>query len=201
VNTTLRRIQALRAVISTDLQSEKRKITFGELFVMLEPLEFALSGVIFSAPFLQPVPLPGLSTPLGLILAFMGVLTVLGHGHSAMPKRLRMKTLESETVLKILGYTESMILTLSRLPHLNMGRMGKVLVHPRALGAHIIFMSLLLALPLPIPFSNSVPAWGIVFACLAMIEANGWLILISYATLTFNLLFFAGLLRMALHYV
>lgn len=201
MNPTLTRIQALRLVLSKESTEQKSHHTLGELFVLLEPLELALSGILFSAPFLQPVPVPGLSTPVGLTLAVLAVLTMSGRGHRALPRRLREHRLSAETVSKIITYTEKFLQTIQRLPHWNLGRAGRVLAHPRALGAHIVFMAILLSLPLPIPFSNTVPAWGIVFTCLAMIDANGFFILISYLLLIGNLLFFGSLIGLVWKFV
>jgi hypothetical protein len=38
----------------------------------------------------------------------------------------------------------------------------------------------LLALPLPIPFSNTFPAWAIFFHTLGQLEEDGALIIVSY---------------------
>ncbi|MEN9810105.1 MAG: hypothetical protein RLZZ488_1672 [Pseudomonadota bacterium] len=197
VNPTLERIHALRAALAGDSEERKTHHTIGELMALLQPLELALGGIVFSVPFLQPVPLPGLSTPIGLAMATLAVLRMTGRSHVALPRRLRERRIDSETMDKILGYAEKMLTTLGKIPHWEWGRLGRLLAQPRALSAHIAFMALLLSLPLPIPFSNSVPAWGIIFACLAMIEANGIYILASYVTLIGNLIFFGGLFGMA----
>ncbi|MFZ9520599.1 MAG: exopolysaccharide biosynthesis protein [Silvanigrellaceae bacterium] len=201
MNLTLQRIRAIRAAVTKESDTAREHHTVGELFVLLEPMEFAFSGVLFCVPFLQPVPLPGLSTPLGLAMAFFGVLTIAGKGHKALPHRVRMREIKVETFQKILGYAETMLERLARIPHLNLGIVGRVLSHPRALASHVVFLSLLLALPLPIPFSNSVPAWGVLFSCLAMIEANGIFILLAYLSLIGNLAFFAGLVGLAIQSV
>lgn len=198
MNPTLERIKLLRTMLLTESAEEKTHHTIGELFVLLQPVELGLGGILFSVPFLQPVPLPGLSTPFGLLLAALGFLQISGRGYKALPNRLLNRRLEAETVFKILGYTEKTLIALSKIPYWDWGRTGRILAHPRALGSHIIFMALLLSLPLPIPFSNSVPAWGIVFASLAIIESNGIFILLSYLTLIGNVVFFGGLIMLAL---
>ncbi|NBW82053.1 hypothetical protein EBR21_09910 [bacterium] len=193
MNLTLQRIRAIRAAITQETEAAKEHHNVGELFVLLEPMEFAFSGILFCVPFLQPVPVPGLSTPLGLAMAGFGLLTLLGKGHNALPRRIRQREIKTETFQKILGYAETLLEKLSRFPHLNLGIAGRFLAHPRALASHIVFLSLLLALPLPIPFSNTVPAWGVLFSCLAMIEANGIFILLAYLCLVGNLVFFGAL--------
>ena len=193
MNATLQRIKALQGMLSKELQEEKSHHTLGELLLLLEPIEFALAGILFSTPFLQPVPLLGLSTPFGGVLVIFGLLQVFGLGQAALPKRLREHPIETETIRKILFYCEKLLHSLQKIPHWELGRSARFLAHPRALGWHVIFMAAVLALPLPIPFSNSIPAWGIVFSCLAMIESNGLFVALSYVFLVANVFFFGTL--------
>jgi hypothetical protein len=193
MNATLERIRALRVMITKESPQEKEHHTFGELFVFLEPIEFALAGLLLSTPFLQPVPLLGLSTPFGGLLALLGLFQILGRGPAALPKRIRDRKIHAETINKILFYCEKLLLSL--------GGRGRILAHPRIVGWHVFFMGVLLALPLPIPFSNSIPAWGIVFSCLSVIESNGLFILLSYAFLIANVFFFGALVYVALQIV
>lgn len=44
----------------------------------------------------------------------------------------------------------------------------------------LILNSILLALPLPIPFSNALPAWMIFFQALGHLEEDGFFIVLSY---------------------
>jgi hypothetical protein len=194
---TLERIRILRATLAAESAEQKSHHTIAEVFVLLQPVELGLGGIVFSVPFLQPVPLPGLSTPFGILLATLGFIHVSGQGFRALPKRLLERRLEAATVSKILEYTEKTLMGLAKIPYWNWGRAGRYLAHPRALGSHIIFMAVLLSLPLPIPFSNAVPAWGIVFASLALIESNGIFIVLSYLTLLGNVVFFGGVVLLA----
>jgi hypothetical protein len=201
MNASLQRIRALQALLSKESEKEKSHHTLGELLVFLEPIEFALAGLLFSTPFLQPVPLLGLSTPFGGVLAALGLLQVLGLGQAALPKRIRNRPIETATIKKILMYCEKILLSLEKIPHWNLGSRERILAHPRVLGWHIVFMALMLALPLPIPFSNSIPAWGIVFSCLAMIENNGFFVVFSYAFLVANVFFFGALVYLGIRIV
>jgi hypothetical protein len=46
----------------------------------------------------------------------------------------------------------------------------------------IIIAGLALMLPLPIPFSNSIPAWAIVFLAIGMMEKDGLFVLLGHLT-------------------
>ncbi|NBX18828.1 MAG: hypothetical protein EBR09_15860 [Proteobacteria bacterium] len=197
MNPALERIRILRSALASETAEQKSHHTVGEVFVLLQPVELGLGGIVFSIPFLQPVPLPGLSTPFGILLGALGFFHLSGQGYRALPKRLLERRIEAATVLKILEYSEKTLSGLAKIPFWNWGRAGRLLSHPRALGSHIVFMAILLSLPLPVPFSNALPAWGIVFASLSIIEANGIFILLSYLTLIGNLVFFGGLVLLA----
>lgn len=193
MSTTLERMRAIRSMLVESENANKSHHTVEELFVYLEPAEFALAGLLLSTPFLQPVPLPGLSTPLGLFLAFMGLMQIIGRGHLYLPAPVRQRKIELETIQKVLLFSEKLILPLSRLPKCGIPSQLSILRHPRILGFHVAFMAVLLALPLPIPFSNTIPAWGIVFCCLTLIERNGYFLALSYLILALNLFFFGAI--------
>ncbi|MEY2988368.1 MAG: hypothetical protein RJB13_1889 [Pseudomonadota bacterium] len=193
MNTTLGRIRAIRNMLNDTENQEKTSHTIEELFVYLEPTEFALAGLLLSTPFLQPVPLPGLSTPLGLLLAFLGFLQIVGKGHLYLPIRVRQRKVERETIQKILAFAERLVAPLSKIPHCKIPDQVRILCNPRVLGVYVLFMAFLLALPLPIPFSNTIPAWGIVFCSLTLIESNGYFLALIYLILVLNLFFFGTL--------
>ena len=102
MNATLQKIRALRALLEKEGKDGFACSTVTELLVILEPIEFALAGLVLATPFLQPVPLPGLSTPLGLLLAVIGLLQILGLSHASLPKKIRDRKIEHATVVKIL---------------------------------------------------------------------------------------------------
>lgn len=198
MNTTLERLQAVRRMLSEPANSGKSHHTLEELFVFLQPIEFALACLLFSIPFLQPIPLPGLSTPLGLLLALVGILQIQGRGYLYLPRNVRMRRIEVETIQKILLFSEKLLVPLSRLPKTRIPARLRYLNHPRVLGVHVVLMASLLALPLPIPFSNTVPAWGIVLCSLSMIERSLYFLVFAYLLLLMNLFFFGGIVYLIL---
>ena len=50
------------------------------------------------------------------------------------------------------------------------------------IGVGIIIAGLALMLPLPIPFSNNIPAWAIVFLAIGMMEKDGLFVLLGHLT-------------------
>jgi hypothetical protein len=52
----------------------------------------------------------------------------------------------------------------------------------RLIGLGIVIASLGLMLPLPIPFSNNIPAWAVVLLAIGMMEKDGLLVLLGHLT-------------------
>jgi hypothetical protein len=50
------------------------------------------------------------------------------------------------------------------------------------IGLGIVIASLGLMLPLPIPFSNSIPAWAVVLLAIGMMEKDGLCVLLGHLT-------------------
>ncbi len=144
-------------------------------------------------PFLQPIPLLGLSTPFGIIIAMVAIFAYLKKP-PRIPKQWGQKNLPSNTVLKIAEGSERIFEKLSFFLH---PRLKQLFRNPfRFINmAVIVINAILLALPLPVPFSNTVPAWAILFVTLANPEKDGLFIILSYVQSVLCLLYFALLVE------
>lgn len=147
-------------------------------------------------PFLQPIPLLGLSVIFGLIISFVAWLAYFKRP-PYISKRWAAKKLSAKTVSRIAEGVERVLEKI------------KLFVHPRlkflfqgpfrVVNTVLIFVSaILLALPLPVPFSNALPAWVILLQSLAHLEDDGLLILISYIQSLLCAIFFILLAKGAL---
>ncbi len=175
------------------LQQEAKDgpLSISEILRILSGKGRSLVLILLSIPFCQPIQLPGLSTPFGLAVAFIGLRIVFGK-HIWLPKKLLAKTVPSATFEKI---TDRILVLVRRI---------KSWIHPRLIwmchspfmekvnGLIIFILGIVLALPLPIPFSNLTAAWSIFLIALGMLEDDGVLVLIGYLlsllTITFFLL-------------
>lgn len=129
-------------------------------------------------PFLQPIPLPGLSTPFGILIMLVAILAYL-RKPPWIPKKWSQKKLSAQTILKIAEGSEKVFEKLTKILH---PRMKFLFQDPfRLLNTVLLVINaLLLSLPLPIPFSNAFPAWSIAFMLLAYLEEDGIFVLLSY---------------------
>jgi hypothetical protein len=142
-------------------------------------------------PFLQPIPMLGLSTPIGILIGLVAYFAYLKRP-PVIPKRWENKTLPASTVLKIAESSEFVFAKVSFMirPRWKFFFSGSY----RKINALLIILNAaLLSLPLPIPFSNAVPAWMVLFQALGHLKEDGFFILLSYVQTILCLVFF-GLL-------
>lgn len=173
-------------------QAQSHALSFKEVLEILAGKGQAILLIIFSIPFCQPLSIPGASSLFGIILSFIGLRIAFGH-HIWLPASLLEKKI-SLTLLKriaslAIGITHALrfiistrIVWLVQSPSLH-------LMH----GITIAFLGILLALPLPIPFTNMLAAWPIFLFGLALLEEDGALIIVAYLLAFLALLFFMTL--------
>lgn len=143
--------------------------------VLLERLAargHALLALFLVLPFLQPVPLVGLSTPVGLAIALLGVYMALGKP-PWLPQRWMDKQLSQTAVLRAVRAGQRL---LKRAERFIRPRGRWLHAHPwaNAIAGMIIAVSgFELALPLPIIFTNTMPALVIAVLSVGLLEQDG----------------------------
>ena len=172
--------------------AQVRTLSLQFLLDIVGPKGHAFLCMFLCLPFMQPIPLPGLSTPFGISMAIVGVLLFRGRA-PWVPKRFGKLTLESSIVLKICSGLERL---LGRLEHLVKPR-GQFICRQiwiRRLNGGLFFvLGILLSLPLPIPFSNNVPAIAIFLISWGMLEEDLVVIGLGYLATLVAFGFFTAL--------
>lgn len=172
-------------------RSKSEDITIQEIVDVFGEDGHFLLILFFILPFLQPIPLFGLSTPFGLLISLIAVFFFLKKP-PFVPKSWVNKKLSKKTVLKIAEGSE---IFFKKLENILKPRVSVLFQGPfRTINTFlIVFNAVLLALPLPIPFSNAMPAWAILFQAIGFLERDGYLIIASYIQTVLTVVFF-GLL-------
>lgn len=169
----------------------REQISLGELLETIGAQGPSLAAALLTLPFLQPIPLFGLSTPAGLTIAVSGVGLILNK-KVLLPKKLAAINLPVESVLKAAEFLARFEVTLK--PYLKSETVSRLSDSTtRFLGFAIAIHGVLLALPLPIPFSNAVPAWLCLFASLAVLFASRRLVWISALMVLMNIGYWTAL--------
>ena len=146
--------------------------------------------IFLNVPFMSPIPLPGYSTVIGIIILLLAAPLALG-SHGSMPKRIMDWALPPRffaLVLKASGKT-FYLFELFLKPRLEFLGKARLFIHLN--GLIIIICAILLSLPLPIPFSNGFPAWTIMLISAGMLEYDGFAVILGYLVFAATIAFFS----------
>jgi hypothetical protein len=137
--------------------------------------------ILLSLPFITPIPLPGVSTVLGLIIGVLAVRLAMGLP-PRLPKSLGERSLEGGFTRKVVSGSVKMLSVIEKLAK---PRRSTWLAWPAvrfANAALVALMAFLLMLPFPPfpPFTNSMPAYSIILLAASMMEEDGVLIWVGY---------------------
>jgi len=151
--------------------------------------------MILATPFLIPVSIPGSSIPFGLMIMFIGISVIFKK--TLIPQKILKYKISKNTAITILNGSITALKKFERI------------IKPRAIfltsyysanitnGVLLVFSAFLLMLPLPVPLTDSLPAYSIFLLCAGILESDGYFIMISYAliivtSLYFGLIFILG---------
>lgn len=175
------------------------------LRTVLETLQgraYELLMILLVLPFAVPVSVPGMSTPFGLAIA--GVAVQLAAGRLPwLPKRLLSAKMGAGFFRKVLAATRGVVLFLEKFLR---PRWASCTGSKKWVGVHLWALAIaagLLALPLPIPFTNMVPGWAVFLIALGLMERDGLFIVAGHAVLLISLAYFALLgesVRQSMHW-
>lgn len=162
-------------------------ISIGEILQTLSEKGQLLMILFLSIPFCQPLQIPGMSVPFGLAIAFLGLKMTFGK-YAWLPKSILAKTISGHSLQLI---TEKVLWLLKKMSRWIYPRLIWLCDHPALQifnGLLISFLGILLALPLPAPFTNLMAAWSIFLLGLGLLKEDGLFILLGYfsSLLTFG---------------
>lgn len=155
-------------------------LTLQRVFAIMGEEGHALLMIFLCLPFLQPIPIPGLSTPLGFLIAAVSVFLFLNRP-PWLPKRFEHLKISSEVLIKVSNVAEKIWGYASKIVKARLTFLHDFAVFRFINLVLVVIYSILLSLPLPIPFSNTIPVIGILLSAIGYMERDGVMILLSYA--------------------
>lgn len=152
-------------------------ITLADLLNALGHRAFGVAILVFALANLLIANIPGISTVLGLPLIWISVQMVLGHRRPWLPKKLAMRSFQRENFARMIHRACAVLRRIETFIKPRLLPLSSYQAE-RYLGAIACAMSVVLALP--IVFGNWLPAWGLAFIALGMIERDGLFIVIGW---------------------
>ena len=169
--------------------TRERGLTIEELMLAMEGKGHAAMIAVLSLPFSQPIQVPGLSVPFGIILFYSGLRIAFAQ-HPWLPGWLLVKKIPPVTAMGLLEAMRKVARMTEKILHPRWAFLCRRPVLHRLHGILISFLSILLALPLPIPFSNMLAAVPILLLALALLEDDGFFLIAGYLAAIPCILFF-----------
>ncbi len=159
-----------------------------ELVEFIGPRSRALISLIFSVPFLLFIPLPGLSTLLGLLIAVCGYSIAFKKG-IWVPKWMLKKKISGKLLCQTFQKGETILLKIEKAFRPRGLFLTKQPLVKRLNGFLIFFCALILMLPLP-PGTNFPPGLTIFLLSIGILEEDGLFVILGYVAFLGNLAFF-----------
>jgi hypothetical protein len=135
--------------------------------------------IVLALPFLTPVSLPFVSTPFGAAIALIGLRMSLGQT-PGFSQRLLARSLPSRFVPKLFRAGSRVLRALEYFTKPRLASMHNPAFFQRLSGGLIAISGILLLLPLPIPFTNFLPALTILLLAAGSLEHDGWCLIAGW---------------------
>lgn len=166
------------------------QVSLGDLIIRLNDRATIVLLALFALPFITPVPTAGFSMPFGLAAAVIGVGIAMGR-QPPWPQRLLRLNLPAGLVGRLISAGSQVWRQVDRL------------LRPRPLwvvtatawrwlhGIIAVVSGILLALPLPIPFTNALPAITLLILAAGLMQRDGLALLAAHVVFVLTFAFFA----------
>ncbi len=168
---------------------EVETVTLRETMAVLHGRGYVLLVMLLALPFSTPIPLPGLSTPFGFIIALIGVRLALGQ-KPWLPQRLLDTRLPPKLFAKVFAAARAILRGFEYFLRPRMLWVTRSTKLQQAHAVPIVLGALMLLLPLPIPFSNILPAFSILLLAAGLLEFDGVFIVAGYLVFVLAVAFF-----------
>lgn len=153
-------------------------MTIREIEQQLRGRGFSVLIMLMSIPFVVPI-LPGLSTPFGIAICLMG-LRIATLRKPWLPAFMLDRHLEEKTLGRIVAAIRAFVKRMERVVKPRMNFVLEWPGMPSLIGVAIASGGIVLALPIPVPFTNTLPALSVLLLSAGMIERDGAVIVVGH---------------------
>jgi hypothetical protein len=184
-----------RTGFSTELSElagrlDRRQARLADVLAATRSRGYHLLLLVLTLPFVGPIPLPGFSIPFGAAVFVFGLRLVL-HRQPWLPARLLHLNLPSRYLARTLQGASRIVRMIEAFARPRWLLLSERAFFQRLAGLLICFSGLFLILPLPLPFSNSLPAWTVIFLSVGAVTRDGLFLLAGALAFGLSTAFFA----------
>lgn len=167
---------ALSEIIEHVFDPDRPPITCGQLAEELDRHGMAVVLILFSVPAALPVPAAGYSTLLSIPLLAIGLRLLAGHDTIWLPARIRRRPFDTTRFSR--RVVNAMLRLVQFVERFSSRRLVGLVRSPAArLFTGLIICALACAMLLPVPGTNTAPAFGIFLIGFSLLEDDGVLLL------------------------
>jgi len=174
------------------LECEQEVLTMRELITALGIRGHGFIALLFSIPFILPIPLPGLSMVFGLFVFVSGLGVTFGFG-LWLPNWWMRRTLPGYFLSRVFRTAAKLMQKIEKILRPRLFFLSDSVWMRAACGLLIALAGFILALPLP-PGTNFPPAIVSVLLALGILERDGLFLIAGIGAFVINLSVIVGLL-------
>lgn len=172
---------------------EGESVTVRQLMALVGEQGLLLFCMFLTIPFLVPISIPGVSTVFGAVVILIAIGITLNR-IPWLPSALIERPVSSQGLKQAMERGAQLLKRLDRIVKPRLTRLTTGALMNRLNGLVLLFGGILLIFPLGlIPFSNTLPGWGILFLAAGMLQRDGLAILIGYVLMVATVIYFAVL--------
>jgi hypothetical protein len=171
-------------------------VTLRQLLEHVGEQGLLLFCMILMVPLLLPMGIPGVSTVFSVVIMLVAVGIILNR-LPWLPNRIMERQFSSESLRQIMTQGAQLFGRIERFVKPRIPALTSTGAANRFNGFVLFVAGVLLIFPLPvIPFSNTLPAYGILFLAIGMLQRDGIFVLLGYLLVVASIVYF-GVLAIA----
>ena len=174
-----------------------KAVTLRDIVALIGEQGLLLICAVLTIPFLLPVSIPGVSTVFGLAIILISI-GITANRAPWLPRRIMDRPIDAGKLVATLRKGAGIVRRIEAVIRPRLTALTGSAAINRFNGLMLILGGVLLMFPLGlVPFSNTLPAFAILFLCIGMSQRDGWLVIAGYATTAATIVYFSLLAYLA----
>ena len=153
-------------------------MTLGSLVAALHEGGFGLILIMLAAPLALPIPALGIAQIMALPILWTSIQLFLGRETLWLPKRWANKSVNHQSLVGVIGKMQPW---LHRLEYFIKPRLEFLSSHNGKKFIGFVCILCAISIAIPVPFSNTIPAMGVVLMAIGLLERDGILQILGAA--------------------